>query len=311
MDAMSDKRHLILPEAATPFAPRPPEDTANLRALLAALVPGSRVDAGEGSLSPPCDIAAARALGLPHEDGRIPWAAVETGTVGTPCAWLRLCHWRIGADHVLLVPARQMALDAATTATFMDAMAPYFLEDGIALRPVPGMPGLLLATGEVFRGLPTLAMQRAESRRLTPDALQPAGATAAVLRRLQNEMQMLLYTHPLNDERQAGGLPVVNSFWIDGAGVLDSPFTRDPSVVIDTRLAAAAPEPAARHAAWRAVDADACAALLAMLREGADVRLTLCGERAAQTFTPAPRGWWPRLQGRLGLRRAWNEFESL
>jgi hypothetical protein len=46
----------------------------------------------------------------------------------------------------------------------------------------------------------------------------PVAARAKPLRRLQNEMQMLLYTHPVNERRIARGLPAVNSFWISGTG---------------------------------------------------------------------------------------------
>ena len=40
------------------------------------------------------------------------------------------------------------------------------------------------------------------------------------LTRLQNEMQMLLYTHPFNDVRDSQRKLPVNSFWISGTGDL-------------------------------------------------------------------------------------------
>ena len=233
--------------------------------------------------------------------------------MGTPCAWVRLCHWRVGADHVALVPAQELALDEADEQTLLAAMAPYFLEDGIALRPRPGMAGTWLATGELFRGLPTLAMERASTRRLTPTLIDTGGAAAATLRRLQNEMQMLLYTHPLTEERQRRGLLPVNSFWVGGAGMLEQPFTPAPHVRVESRLASPAlrGDAAAHAAAWAQVDADACAALLAVLRAGGDAKLTLCGPRAAQTLAPAPTGLWPRIQRGIGLNPPWNGLEQL
>jgi hypothetical protein len=59
------------------------------------------------------------------------------------------------------------------------------------------------------------------------------------------------------------------------------------------------------------VDSDSCASLLAQLRAGAQVRLTLCGERAAQTWGPAPAGAWARLKGSLGLRPAFEKLATL
>ena len=40
----------------------------------------------------------------------------------------------------------------------------------------------------------------------------------APLGRLHIEMQMLFYTHPINDERAEQGLPPVNSLWVHGLG---------------------------------------------------------------------------------------------
>lgn len=312
---MSDKLHLLIPGAVLPAdagALLPPM-TPNLRALLGAMAPAERVEMGEDSLSMPCEIALARLLDLPAEDGRIPWAAVESGTAGTPCAWIKLCHWRVGTDHVALVPPQDLALDEATSQALLAAMAPYFLEDGIALRAMPRIPGAWLATSELFRGVATLSMDRAAAQRLTPASLATGGGAAATLRRLQNEMQMLLYTHPVNDERQRLGLLPVNSFWVAGAGVLDQPFVPLPQVRVESRLALPAlrRDAAAHQRAWQEVDAEACASLLALLRAGGDARLTLCGEKAAQSFQPAKTGFWPRFQRQIGLQPAWNGLELL
>ncbi len=48
-----------------------------------------------------------------------------------------------------------------------------------------------------------------------------ANSTARKMKLLQNEMQMLLYTHALNDERAARRQLPVNSFWLSGTGALD------------------------------------------------------------------------------------------
>ncbi len=309
---MSDKRLLVIPGAAmAPDANASPLPLLpNLRALLAAMTPGSRIECDEDSPAAPDEIAIARAIGLPGEPGYFPWAAHETGTVGVPCAFVRPCHLRVGADHVALVPARELGLDGPTEAALLEAMTPYFREDGISLELMAGLPGVWLARGEVFRGLRSLSMTRAAGQRMTPDTF---GAGHPLLRRLQNEMQMLLYTHPVNDARQARGLLPVNSFWVTGAGVLEHAIAARPEVVVDTRLQEPAQEgDAAAHAqAWQAVDADSCASLLALLRAGGDAQLILCGERAAQSFAPAPRGWASKLKSAIGLQPAWNGMDTL
>ncbi|MES2687915.1 MAG: phosphoglycerate mutase [Pseudomonadota bacterium] len=315
---MPDKLHLIIagavmPQDAGEAAPPLPPLTPNLRALLAAMAPDNRISCGEDDPSTPFELALAQANGLPGDPGQIPWAAFETGTLETPCAFIKLCHWQVGADHVRLSPPEDLALDEETSRTLLAAMAPYFLEDGITLAPDGRLPGTWLATGEVFRGLRSVSMDTLMGRHLTRSLLDGAGTPAATLRRLQNEMQMLLYTHPANEARQQRGLAPVNSFWVTGAGVLEQTLPTAPEVRVESRLyAPALRRDAAAHAqAWQLVDADSCAALLAVLRAGGDARLTLCGGRAAQSFVPASAGLWPRIKHVLGLQPIWDGREQL
>ena len=48
----------------------------------------------------------------------------------------------------------------------------------------------------------------------------PRGRAAVQWMQRSNEMQMLLHSHPVNQERAARRLPAVNSVWISGGGVL-------------------------------------------------------------------------------------------
>ena len=315
---MPQKLHLIIPgavlpqgavDAPSPAAPAMPK----LRALLAAMDADTRIECAEDSPSTPFEIALAEANALPGGPGHIPWAAFESGSVGVPCAFLKLCHLQVGADHILLLPPDDLGVDANTAGVLMQAMAPYFLEDGITLQPHGAVPGTWLATGEPFRNLRTVSTDQLAGRRVTRAMLESSGGAAAVLRRLQNEMQMLLYTHPANEARQQQGLRPINSFWVTGAGVLDTATPAAPHVQVERRLhAAALRSDAAAHAeAWQAVDADACARLLAVLRAGGDARLTLCSEKAAQSFAPAPAGVWRRLKSVLGLQPPFNVHKQL
>ena len=315
---MPQKLHLIIPgavlpegasEAPLPAAPVLPK----LRALLAAMDPTTRIDCAEDSPSTPFEMVLAEANALPGGPGHVPWAAFESGTVGVACAFLKLCHLQVGADHILLLPPDELGVDADTSGLLMQAMAPYFLEDGITLQPYGTVRGTWLATGEPFRNLRTVSTDQLAGRRVTRAMLESAGGAAAVLRRLQNEMQMLLYTHPANEARQQQGLLPINSFWVTGAGVLNTATPPAPHVQVESRLhAAARRSDAVAHAtAWQAVDADACARLLAVLRAGGDARLTLCSDTAAQSFAPAPAGLWRRLKSVLGLKPPFNVRKQL
>ncbi len=321
-DRPHDTLHLMIPGAvlspgawATPAA-QPPM-TPNLRALLAAMVPTTRIDCADDSPSSPFELALAAANGLPGEPGHIPWAAFETGTVGVPCAFIKLCHLQVGADHIMLSPPESLAVDLETSRVLMAAMAPYFAEDGITLSAHGAVPGTWLATGEPFRRLRTVSADRLTGRHLTRAMLESTatsdGSAATLVRRLQNEMQMLLYTHPVNDARQQQRLLPVNSFWVSGAGVLEKKITPAPQVRVEPRLQAPAlqGDAVAHLAAWQKVDADACADLLARLRAGEPVLLTLCGDKAAQTFEPGKTGLMSRFKHVLGLQRTEDVREQL
>ncbi len=315
---MPQKLHLIIPGAVLPqSAAETPSPVApvlpKLCALLAAMDRTTRIDCAEDSPSSPFEMALAEANALSGSPGHIPWAAFESGIVGVPCAFIKLCHLQVGSDHILLLPPEDLGVDADTAGLLMQAMAPYFLEDGITLQLYGAVPGTWLATGEPFRNLRTVSTDQLAGRRVTRAMLESAGGSAAVLRRLQNEMQMLLYTHPANEARPQQRLLPINSFWVTGAGVLETATPAAPHVLVERRLQAAAQRPdAAGHAkAWQAVDADACARLLAVLRAGGDARLTLCSEKAAQSFAPAAVGVWRRLKSVLGLQPPFNVRKQL
>jgi hypothetical protein len=159
-------------------------------------------------------------------------------------------------------------------------------------------PGTWLASGSVFKQLPTASLERARGARV--DRWMPRQPQAQALRRLQNEMQMLLYTHPINDARAAKGLPTINSFWISGTGELPSaaaPIAEksECSVHHDLRTAALEDHAAGWLAAWQTLDTT----LLAPLYDQPAIQLTLCGENQAHTFSQLRSPWWHKLQRQL------------
>lgn len=301
-------RHLLIPGAGLPAAagpgaaPHPQPSLPNLKQLLLHMAPSGLIECDEDSPSMPYELALARLNGLPAQPGLIPWAAFETGTTGTPCAWIKPCHWQVGADHVQLGDPASLGLDETTSRALMDAAAPYFREDGITLAY--RLPHAWLATGEVFRHLPTRSLERVIGRRITPAVFDATSSGGAALRRLQNEMQMLFYTHPVNDMRQRQGLLPVNSFWITGAGTLDQPLAPASGVMVETRLhAPALQQNLQAHAqAWQAVDADACARLLAQVKQGLNVQLTLCGNHRARSYRVAQPTLLRRVKHFFGLQ---------
>jgi hypothetical protein len=151
-----------------------------------------------------------------------------------------------------------------------------------------------------------------------------------LLRRLQNEVQMLLHSHSINLERERRGLLAVNSFWLSGTGPA---LTAAHNPFANTNTAAAMQAAARAHAAsgnpadkadagtmappspqlllldntlrtaalnedWPAW-ASAWALLDEQLAHAPWERLSLCGERRAVTFQRGVLRWWHGLAAPL------------
>jgi hypothetical protein len=264
----------------------------NLPRLLQRMKLVDTTDLDASSLSTPHERVLAKALGLPGfetmPDGLIPWGAWQASQTpglqderGKAWAFITPCHWAMGREHATLTDPAAMALTTTDAQILRQAMQPYFETEGITLHALA--PDRWLAEGDVFHGLPTASLDRVMGRNV--DAWLPA---SRALKLLQNEMQMLLYTHPLNDERSAKRLQTVNSFWLSGTGALaHAPTTTPlPNITINRSLAQAAftDDWAAHAQAWAALDAGEVAALLTRQASGETVRLSLCGEGKAFTF---------------------------
>lgn len=276
----------------------------HLRRLLARLGPPADVDTGPlESYSAPHERVLARAAGLEPADGLIPLAAWQLAQEGgqpgdAAWAWITPCHWRVGTDHIRMANPRELQLDGDDSRALLAAMAPYFGEDGITLE-YQG-PLRWLARGEIFRSLPSASLDRVAGRVI--DGWMPRGEAGRPLRRLQQEMQMLLYTLPLNEARQRGGLLPVNSFWVSGNGALPPGYTAPASplqVRNDLREAALLEDGAAWAEAWEQLDAREGPRLLGELEKGRAVRVTLSGERGARTWNSAGASAWRKLLSNL------------
>ncbi|MDO8251996.1 MAG: phosphoglycerate mutase [Rhodoferax sp.] len=284
----------------------------NLEKLLSRLTPEPPDVGDEFSLSTPHERALARAVGLPVENGLIPWAALQARSADGAWAFITPCHWQVGTHHIAMSGQELPDFSAQESQTLLAAMQPYFEEDGITLHY--DQPTRWLASGEVFRELATASLDRVVGRNL--ENWMPRSASAANLRRLQNEMQMLLYTHPVNDARVARGVLPVNSFWLSGTGAL-APALQQPAVepqpLVATPLRAAAlnEDWTAWTQAWARLDATECAALLAALAQGDPCQLTLCGERHAQTFHPRTQTLVKRFMNIFGTQPASTLLEKL
>lgn len=322
--------HLIVPFAAcsaSSWLPTmqslPPDGLKRLGQLLQGMKSVHTDTQADNSLSPPHERARAQALGLCSAgtpDGLLPWAARDAARylappAGPAWAWITPCHWAVAKMHATLTDPATLALREDESRALLALMQPYFETDGITLHYAAELgPGRWLAEGELFRALPTASLDRVLARNV--DAWLPDAPQAAPLRRLQNEMQMLLYTHPANDERESQGQLPVNSFWISGTGDLPaSGFSapeRLPLTVPRSLANAVFTEDWAAYAqAWQALESGEVADLLARQRSGATVRLTLCGEHSAQTFETSAPSFFSRISSLLAPKPLLNLLKQL
>ena len=303
--------HLIIPFAScgaegwrAAMKTLTPEKLRPLARLLQGMVTVHSDSQDATSLSPPHERALARAMTLASDDtpdGLIPWAAHDAASHlpalhGKAWAWVTPCHWAMGRLHATLSDPAALALSETESRALLALMQPYFETDGITLHFMT--PGRWLAEGELFRQLPTASLDRVMARNVDAwlpeakdSALNAASAqaiaAAKTMRRLQNEMQMLLYTNPFNDARNDARQLPVNSFWLSGTGVLPEGYRPTALTAIAPRTLASAvfKEDWLGYAqAWEALALGEIEALLTRQRAGEAVRLTLCGDQTAQTF---------------------------
>ena len=293
--------HLIIPYAALADAtPDALHDLVlpHLRQLLSPMTCTHR-DEEERDAKPsphmPHERVWARHLGWPL-DAPLPWAAWSQPDNPAPQAWITPCHWQIGMDQVVMLDPAHLQLSDPESRALLEAMQPYLQEDGLDVRWHSALRWH--ATASVFDNMQAASLERVSGANVKPWITD--GHMPASLRRLQSEMQMLLYNHPVNEARLAQGRLTVNSFWVHGAGALpqtqaaQAAHKASPILVLDSlRGPALRGDLPAWQAAWREIDTTH----LAPLAQQADLRLrlSLCSETAAHTYQRSERSWLQRI----------------
>lgn len=164
----------------------------------------------------------ARRLGLSQE-GLPAFAAAAMRGFGLDPAggtWyiVNPAHIQIARSHSMMADLRHLGLGEIDSRALYEAARPLCEEVGHPLLYGDAQTWFLRA--DDWAGIEPA----------TPDAVAgmdlsdfvPRGKQALPLRRLQNEVQMLWHTHPVNAAREARRLPSVNSFWLWGAAKASS-----------------------------------------------------------------------------------------
>ncbi len=302
--------HLLIPHASAVSAASAHTlrdlSLPNLSRLLSVLQAGPAHIADEYTLSPPHEHALAQAHGWQGSDGRWPWAALQAQADGidpgtAACGLVTPVHWHVGREHITLADPAALVLSTDESRALFDAAQPLFDGEGALTWATPLRWYLV---HEHLADVPCASIDRVIGRnvdlwlRSDPQAPGEQLAHTRWVRRLQNEVQMLLHQHPVNLAREARGELPVNSFWLSGCGRAQ-PATAE--VTVDDRLRAPliAEDWAAWAEAWRALDAEVLAPLASRSARGDAVSLTLCGERGWQRHDAASRSLWRQLLDRF------------
>ena len=196
---------------------------------------------------------------LPHER----WVARQFGTVasgtgaadeaplapymlradgGEPGTSIWACvqpvHVRIAHDHLVLIDPASLALTDAEASTLLDVARPLIEELGVRIE-APNPSRWYLAS-DAFGTLAGASPLRASGRNIEIWLPHEAhtGERSRAWMKLQNEVQMAWFEHPVNEAREARGLPSVNSIWFHAQGAaqpVKSPFARVLSDAAATR----------------------------------------------------------------------------
>jgi hypothetical protein len=137
-------------------------------------------------------------------------------------AYIQPVHLHATRDHLVLMHPDHIPLTSAESATLLAEAKP-LLQDEFKAEIIAADPCHWFIKPAHFASLATHSVDQAHGRNIDwwlPRDTVEIG-TARAWRKLQNEIQMLWHISPINEVRQASGLPAINSIWISGIGSID------------------------------------------------------------------------------------------
>ncbi|MGB5297791.1 MAG: hypothetical protein WBN48_03570 [Thiogranum sp.] len=208
----------------------------------------------------------------------------ETGqTPAGYCLRADPVHLQVDAGGLILFDASTFPFSKQESQALSGSIANFLSKDGWHLNANHTQRWYLY--GGNSQQLTTLPLSLVRGKSVGD--LLPHGQDASEWLSRCNEIQMLMYSHPVNQQRAAQGLPLVNSLWIWGGGVLTDESGHCYSKVFATDVLVhglgirdqALCEPAPQHAQ----------ALLQRIDKGDRVLLVLDSCSAAAAYQDFPR----------------------
>jgi len=160
---------------------------------------------------------------LPHERYLIGDSfALGSALHQNPNNQVQLCiepvHLHATRDHLVLLPLSELAIPQNEVTVLMEEANTIFGEEG--MTPISNNGHSWVYAASDYASLYTHSVAQAKGRNidwwLPKDTVVPG--LAKRWRKIQNEIQMRWHIHPMNEAREAQGLPRINSVWVYGIG---------------------------------------------------------------------------------------------
>lgn len=177
---------------------------------------------------------------LPHERYLI-GDSFALGSVlhANPNNQIQLCiepvHLHATRDHLVLLPLSELAIPRDEIASLMEEANLILRGEGII--PITISTNTWIYAASDYASLYTHSVAQAKGRNIDwwlPKDTDISGL-AKRWRKIQNEIQMRWHIHPINEAREAQGLPRINSVWLYGIGRA-SDFMYAPELATATQI---------------------------------------------------------------------------
>lgn len=142
-------------------------------------------------------------------------------------------HLQVNRDQLILQAPETLSITDAEAVSLCAALNRHFAADQFTfLAPQPHR--WYLRTARPAR-IHTSSLARVAGREV--DRMLPEGEERMAWHRIFNEVQMLLHSHPVNEEREQRGALPINSLWFSGGGTLPRARSSFQAVIGSSALA--------------------------------------------------------------------------
>lgn len=152
---------------------------------------------------------------LPQPNAALAWQ--QAGNQATSGYWMYAApvHLVLQRDTFSLAAPVPLPLETDEAQALTSALNQHFAAEGMRFFWLENRWFLRL---DVDPNIATSSLEGALNKDI--NAFLPTGEGALRWAKFQNELQMLLFAHPVNLARERDHLPAVNSIWFDGGGTL-------------------------------------------------------------------------------------------